>query len=73
LDWNPAEGKYFTPTTQKMFVGLLMALNVIMFYWFMMIVKVISRLFTGSGTDDPRSDDEDEDDSDELKRKPKAR
>lgn len=44
-----------------------------MFYWFMMIVKVITRLFTGSGTDDPRSDDEDENDGDELKRKPKAR
>lgn len=32
-----------------------------MFYWFMMIVKVISKMFTGSGSDDPRSDDEDDD------------
>lgn len=64
---------YFTPTVQKIFVGLLVALNIIMFYWFVMIIKVITRLFTGSGTDDPRSDDEDEDNVDELKKKPKAR
>lgn len=47
-----------------------------MFYWFMMIVKVISKMFTGSGTDDPRSDDEDDDDEDadsgKFQRKPET-
>ncbi|GAA5803366.1 hypothetical protein HPULCUR_008845 [Helicostylum pulchrum] len=76
LEWNPSEGKYFDATTQKIYVGLLMSLNVIMFYWFMMIVKVISKMFTGSGTDDPRSDDEDDDDEDadsgKFQRKPET-
>ena len=42
-----------------------MMLNVIMFYWFLMIVKVIAKLFQGTGADDIRSDDEDEEESDE--------
>lgn len=49
-----------------------MTLNVIMAYWFMMIVKVITKLFTGSGTDDPRSDDEDEE-GETVKRNTKPR
>jgi acyl-CoA-dependent ceramide synthase len=71
LEWDPAEGKCFSFYTQKIFVGLLVMLNIIMFYWFLLIVKVIVRLFTGSGADDPRSDDEDEKEnqSDEFKRK----
>lgn len=74
MEWDPSQGKYFTLTTQKIFVGLLMALNVIMFYWFLMIVKVIARLFTGNEIDDTRSDDEDESDvdSDEFQRNPKV-
>jgi acyl-CoA-dependent ceramide synthase len=62
MKWDPDHGKYFTIFTQKIFVGLLLMLNVIMFYWFLLIIKVIVRLFTGVGTDDPRSDDEDESD-----------
>lgn len=74
MEWDPSQGKYFTLATQKMFVGLLMALNVIMFYWFLMIVKVIAKLFTGNEIDDTRSDDEDESDvdSDEFQRNPKV-
>ncbi|CAO3637113.1 unnamed protein product [Mucor hiemalis] len=72
LEWNPSEGKYFSLFTQKIFVGLLMMLNVIMFYWFLMIVKVIAKLFQGSGADDIRSDDEEDDNdrSDEYQEKP---
>lgn len=49
-----------------------MMLNVIMFYWFLMIVKVIAKLFQGSGADDIRSDDEEDDNdrSDEYQEKP---
>ena len=74
MEWDPSQGKYFTVKTQKFFVGLLMALNVIMFYWFLMIVKVIARLFTGNEIDDTRSDDEDESDvdSDEFQRNPEV-
>lgn len=72
LEWNPSEGKYFSLLTQKIFVGLLMMLNVIMFYWFLMIVKVIAKLLQGSGADDIRSDDEEEDNdqSDAYQEKP---
>jgi hypothetical protein len=74
MEWDPSQGKYFTVKTQKYFVGLLMALNVIMFYWFLMIVKVIARLFTGNEIDDTRSDDEEESDvdSDEFQRNPEV-
>ncbi|KAI9366579.1 TLC domain-containing protein [Pilaira anomala] len=71
LEWIPEEGKYFSANTQRVYVGLLVTLNVIMAYWFMMIVKVITKLFTGSGTDDPRSDDEDEEGETVVKRSTK--
>jgi acyl-CoA-dependent ceramide synthase len=61
LEWDPAHGKYFSVHTQKFFVGLLMMLNVIMLYWFLMIVKLIVKLFSGKVIDDSRSDSEDSD------------
>ncbi|KAI8638246.1 TLC domain-containing protein [Parasitella parasitica] len=74
MEWNPSQGKYFTIKTQRGFVALLLALNLIMFYWFLMIVKVIAKLFTGNEIDDTRSDDEDESDvdSDEFQRNSKV-
>ncbi|KAI8982175.1 TLC domain-containing protein [Mycotypha africana] len=60
MTWNPAEGKYFTPFTQSIWVGSLVILNLLMVYWFVMIVKVIVRLLTQDDACDPRSDDEDE-------------
>lgn len=62
LEWDPAQGKYFSLYTQKFFLGLLLMLNMIMLYWFLMIVKLIVKLFSGKDVDDSRSDNEDSDD-----------
>lgn len=44
------------------FLGMLLALQVILCMWFVMIVRVAYKVITGQGADDSRSDDEDEDD-----------
>lgn len=66
MKWEPEKGKYFTPTTQKMYVILFVLLNVIMFYWFAMIVKVIMRVLQGKGADDSRSDSEEEEQEEKV-------
>ncbi|KAG2227784.1 hypothetical protein INT45_002022 [Circinella minor] len=58
--WEPAKGKYFTPFTQKLYLFLLLSLDIIMIYWFSLIVKVVYRVIQGRGAEDTRSDDEDE-------------
>lgn len=73
LKWDPSEGKFLCSWSLKIFLGLLVFLNVIMFYWFMMIVNVILRLIKGTITEDPRSDDENESigaDRDDFRRNP---
>ncbi|KAG0189289.1 sphingosine N-acyltransferase lag1 [Apophysomyces sp. BC1034] len=67
MKWEPEKGKYFTPTTQKAYLGLFMSLNAIMVYWFSMIVKVIFTVLSGNNAEDTRSDEEDEIDVDEKK------
>ena len=53
------------------FLGLLLALQVILCMWFIMIMRVAYKVVTGQGADDSRSDDEDdeeeEEDEDEVK------
>lgn len=61
MKWEPEKGKYFTPFTQKIYIFLFVLLNVIMFYWFAMIIRVILRVLQGKNAEDTRSDDEDED------------
>ncbi|KAG1052142.1 hypothetical protein G6F43_005698 [Rhizopus delemar] len=60
MKWEPEKGKYFTPLTQKIYICLLSSLNLIMVYWFIMIVKVIIRILQGKNAEDTRSDEEDE-------------
>ncbi|KAG0915018.1 hypothetical protein G6F33_003718 [Rhizopus arrhizus] len=60
MKWEPEKGKYFTPLTQKIYISLFLALNMIMVYWFIMIVNVIIRVSQGKNAEDTRSDDEDE-------------
>ncbi|KAI9482783.1 MAG: TLC domain-containing protein, partial [Benjaminiella poitrasii] len=62
LEWDPSKGKVLTLLHLRIFLALLIVLNVIMFYWFLLIVKVIIRVVKGTDTDDPRSEDEDEED-----------
>ncbi|KAK4518062.1 uncharacterized protein ATC70_001412 [Mucor velutinosus] len=67
MKWEPEKGKYFTPFTQKIYIFLFVSLNVIMVYWFAMIVRVIMRVLQGNNAEDTRSDDEDEEDIKEEK------
>lgn len=63
MKWEPEKGKYFTPSTQKMYLTLFLLLDCIMIYWFSMIVKVVYRVIQGKGAEDTRSDDEDEEET----------
>ncbi|KAI1623124.1 acyl-CoA-dependent ceramide synthase [Exophiala viscosa] len=47
------------------FLGMLLALQCIMIFWFVMIVRVAYKVLTNQGADDSRSDDEDEDEEEE--------
>lgn len=62
--WEPENGRYFTPLTQKLYLLLFLLLDIIMIYWFSMIVRVVVRVLQGKGAEDTRSDDEDEEDDD---------
>ncbi|KAI7867981.1 TRAM/LAG1/CLN8 homology domain-containing protein [Spinellus fusiger] len=59
MKWDPLNGKYFTPLTQNIYLGLFLMLNLLMFYWFIMIVKVIVKVLQGKNAEDTRSDEED--------------
>ncbi|CEI96543.1 Putative Imidazoleglycerol-phosphate dehydratase [Rhizopus microsporus] len=67
MKWEPEKGKYFTPFTQKLYISAFLALNVIMLYWFILIVNVIIRVLQGKNAEDTRSEDEEEDEAIELK------
>lgn len=63
MKWEPEKGKYFTPFTQKLYISAFLALNVIMLYWFILIVNVIIRVLQGKNAEDTRSEDEEEDEA----------
>jgi acyl-CoA-dependent ceramide synthase len=58
MKWEPENGKYFTPFTQKIYLGLFLLLNMLVLFWFAMIIKVIVKVLMGSGATDTRSDSE---------------
>jgi acyl-CoA-dependent ceramide synthase len=58
MKWEPEKGKYFTPTTQKIYLGLFLLLDMIILFWFAMILKVIIKVLTGNAASDTRSDSE---------------
>lgn len=60
MKWEPEKGKYFTQSTQKIYVFLFVMLNIIMLYWFVMIIKVIASVLNGKNAEDTRSDEEEE-------------
>lgn len=63
--WEPEKGKYFTPTTQKIYLGLFLLLDLIILFWFAMILRVIIKVLTGNAASDTRSDSEDSEDEDD--------
>jgi acyl-CoA-dependent ceramide synthase len=58
MKWEPEKGKYFTPFTQKIYLGLFLVLNMLMLFWFAMILKVIIKVLMGNAASDTRSDSE---------------
>lgn len=48
------------------FLGMLLALQVIMLMWFTLIIKVAYKVLSGQGADDNRSDDEDEEEEEDI-------
>ncbi|KAM0695632.1 hypothetical protein Q7P36_004114 [Cladosporium allicinum] len=59
---NPsAESVVFNAGVRWLFLGILLFLQCITITWFVMIVRVIMRIFRGQGATDVRSEDEDED------------
>lgn len=51
----------FNPHIHRVFVALLIALQIITLIWLYMIVRVIVKIVKGGGAEDSRSDDEDDD------------
>ncbi|GAB5593868.1 Sphingosine N-acyltransferase lag1 [Umbelopsis nana] len=64
MKWEPEKGKYFTPFTQNIYLGLFLLLNMMILFWFAMILKVIVKVLTGNAASDTRSDSEDSGDED---------
>ncbi|KAF9975664.1 sphingosine N-acyltransferase lag1 [Actinomortierella ambigua] len=58
MSWKPEENKMFTPVVKNGFVTLLVGLELVLCFWFLMILKVIYKMFNGASADDNRSHDE---------------
>lgn len=62
----------WNPTIRYSFLGLLLALQVILILWFGMIARIIYLVLTGNSADDVRSDDEGEDSEIEVESETQA-
>ena len=58
MKWEPELGKYFTPFTKSVYLGLFVVLQAVIIYWFFMILRVAIKVIRGSGAEDTRSDSE---------------
>jgi len=59
--WSPERGHWLTKEVHKVFVSLLVVLEIIQSIWSYLIFGVAYRVLKGEGADDSRSDDEGED------------
>jgi len=59
MRWAPEEDKYISLNVQRGFLALLYGLEAVLCFWFLMIFKVIYKMFKGGAADDHRSHDED--------------
>ena len=62
---NPVGLVCWNDNIRWVFLGLLLALQVILVIWFIMILRVAYKVLSGRGAEDSRSDDEDEEDEEE--------
>ncbi|KAG0047488.1 sphingosine N-acyltransferase lag1 [Gryganskiella cystojenkinii] len=59
MKWAPEEDKFMSLNVQRAFLALLYGLEAVLCFWFLMIFKVIYKMFNGAAADDNRSHDED--------------
>src|SRR5690606_4395223 len=64
--WDPSQELYMSRNVQLGFLSLLYGLQVLLIFWFFMILKVIFKMFKGGSADDNRSHDEDSGESDSV-------
>ncbi|EMR10853.1 hypothetical protein PNEG_00999 [Pneumocystis murina B123] len=60
--WDPVNNIYFTKKIHMSFLALLTALEIILFFWLCLIIKVTWQVISGHNAKDTRSDSEDEND-----------
>jgi acyl-CoA-dependent ceramide synthase len=72
MEWNPAKSKYMSANVRLAFLGLLYGLEAVLCFWFLMIFKVIYKMFKGGSADDNRSHDEDSGEDEQVEEKKKA-
>ncbi|KAG9067953.1 sphingosine N-acyltransferase lag1 [Linnemannia hyalina] len=58
MEWAPEQDKYMSLNVQRGFLALLYGLEAVLCFWFLMIFKVIYKMFKGGAADDNRSHDE---------------
>ncbi|KAG0209636.1 sphingosine N-acyltransferase lag1 [Mortierella sp. GBA30] len=59
MKWEPEKNKFMSLNVQRGFLALLYGLEAVLCFWFLMIFKVIYKMFNGAAADDNRSHDED--------------
>ena len=59
--WNPSIGQYYSDGLHKLFLALLLGLQVILFFWLVLIIKVVVKFVRSNNVEDIRSDSEEDD------------
>ncbi|KAG0251748.1 sphingosine N-acyltransferase lag1 [Mortierella polycephala] len=58
MKWEPENEEFLSLNIQRGFLALLYGLEAVLCFWFLMIFKVIYKMFNGAAADDNRSHDE---------------
>lgn len=66
MEWAPEQDKFMSLNVQRGFLALLYGLEAVLCFWFLMIFKVIYKMFNGAAADDNRSHDEDSGEEDTI-------
>lgn len=56
--WSPSDGHYYSDGLHKFFLVLLLALQVILFFWLILIIKVAIKFVRSNNVEDIRSDED---------------
>ncbi|TIB16718.1 hypothetical protein E3P89_00240 [Wallemia ichthyophaga] len=58
--WEPSVGHYYSYALHRLFLGLLLGLQFILFFWLILIIKVAIKFVRSNNVEDIRSDDEED-------------